>query len=586
MKSHMKLWVFAILASIVSQNFQSSTGLTIDKNGGYHVVLAIKNDEAKPTHVDTYINSIKQSFRTLSGKMWIATRESFYIAKLDIILPQSWEVEGNLTLVSYPTADIRVSSANKFPYVENNNLCDLPGDFIELPKNLFDNEDTGDLGDNWKVLLVPWARYRWGAYEEHGAPGDKQFPYFVRDVTAVDDEPKWVPNGCTNGDDKLVGAYKNLDGTPCDPTSTSDLDLTCRFYPDKSANVNVTSSLMHFHFMDSVYEFCNATTHKKNVPTKQNVYCDNKSVMETIESSPDFKAIENKNTYVPELQTEVSVSASKPPLYILLDNGLADNNGASVLNQVIPILGKFFNDIDTTGDHKELIVGVGEFPTEETKQYLKPLVPLGLLSQNKDAVVNAIGNRNAVNLSGADFGVALQQAAAIIKASSPVDGGNILFVKTSGAKNITDFSTEKKIELTLRRDNIKLFTLEIVDMAKTRQNLVKIATETQGDAIAYSRADRSKIPTEFREWLEKLLAEYSSPPTPKRVERIAYSDTEFNNTRYVYIGSLNTVGWDLKELCDVHSIHSRFDLFGHNNFPTLKHCDARPQGWGKPFSEH
>ncbi|CAG7821391.1 unnamed protein product [Allacma fusca] len=533
MKSHMKLWVFALLATIVSQNFQSSSGLTVDKNGGYTVVLAIKNDEAKPENVDTYINNIKNSFRTLSAKMWIATRESFYIASLEIILPQSWGVEGDLKLISYPTADIRVSSANQFPYVENNNLCGLPGDFIELPKELFDNANTGDLGENWKVLLVSWARYRWGAYEEHGAPGDKQFPYFVRDVAAVDDEPKWVPNGCTNGEDKLVGAYKNLDGTPCDPTSASDLGLTCRFYPDKM------------------------------------------------------------------LQTTMSVSASKPPLYILLDNGLADNNDASVLNQVIPILGNYFNDIDTTGNHKELIVGVGEFPTVETQKNLKPLVPLGFLSENKDDVVKAIGNREVVNVTRADFGEALQQAAAVIKATSPVAGGSILFVKTSGAKNTTDFSTEKEVELALRRDNIKLFTLEIVDLEKTRQNLVKIATETQGDAIAYSRADSSKISTEFRDWLEKVLTGYSSPPTPTRVERIAYSGsvsannvytipvwsgtqkltfmlttvskilpsevfagietsqvviragfvegTEFNKARYVYTGSLDTNGWNLNE---------------------------------------
>ncbi|CAG7786415.1 unnamed protein product, partial [Allacma fusca] len=118
---------------------------------------AIKNDEAKPANVDTYINNIKNSFRTLSAKMWIATRESFYIHSLEIILPQSWGVEGSLRLISYPTADIRVSSANKFPYVENNNLCGLPGDFIELPKDLFDNANTGDLGENWKVLLVSWA---------------------------------------------------------------------------------------------------------------------------------------------------------------------------------------------------------------------------------------------------------------------------------------------------------------------------------------------------------------------------------------------------------------------------------------------
>ncbi|CAG7722400.1 unnamed protein product [Allacma fusca] len=235
--------------------------------------------------------------------------------------------------------------------------------------------------------------------------------------------------------------------------------------------------------------------------------------------------------------TKVSVSASKPSLYILLDNGLADNNDAGVLNQVIPILGNFFNDFDTTGDHKELIVGVGEFPTEETQQYLKPLVPLGFLSENKAHVVNAIGNRKVINNANQDFGIALQQAAGIIKASSPVDGGNILFVKTSGAKNTTLFSTEKEIELALRRDNIKLFTLEIVDVEKTRQNLGNLAMATQGDPIAFSRMEIPHIPLVVPTWLEfKVLAEYSTPPLPNQLERITYSSFVQPNT-----------GWNLNE---------------------------------------
>ncbi|CAG7823698.1 unnamed protein product, partial [Allacma fusca] len=60
MKSPMKLWVFTLLvATIVSQNFQSSSGLPVDKNGSNNVVLAIKNDEAKPAIMDTYIYNIK-----------------------------------------------------------------------------------------------------------------------------------------------------------------------------------------------------------------------------------------------------------------------------------------------------------------------------------------------------------------------------------------------------------------------------------------------------------------------------------------------------------------------------------------------
>ncbi|CAG7732162.1 unnamed protein product, partial [Allacma fusca] len=135
----------------------------------------------------------------------------------------------------------------------------------------------------------------------------------------------------------------------------------------------------------------------------------------------------------------------------------------------------------------------------------------------------------------------------------------------------------------------------------TRQNLADLAAATKGDPIALSREDSAQIPSVVPTWLaSKVLAEYSSPPSNGRVERIAYSGivtpnnnyaipvwsgtqmltfmlatvskiaptqlfagidtpqieiraqfsegTEFNKTRYVYTGILNAALYNLKEV--------------------------------------
>ena len=62
-----------------------------------------------------------------------------------------------------------------------------------------------------KAILALWARYRWGAYEEHGYPGSTKFPYFSKVENAVDDQPKWVATGCTNAPNNMLnGTYLNL----------------------------------------------------------------------------------------------------------------------------------------------------------------------------------------------------------------------------------------------------------------------------------------------------------------------------------------------------------------------------------------
>ena len=56
---------------------------------------------------------------------------------------------------------------------------DINVDIISIEGFLDDNTAYGNVG---KVVVHEWAKLRWGVFEEHGYPGDAQFPLFFYKV--------------------------------------------------------------------------------------------------------------------------------------------------------------------------------------------------------------------------------------------------------------------------------------------------------------------------------------------------------------------------------------------------------------------
>ena len=44
--------------------------------------------------------------------------------------------------------------------------------------------DSSAYGNWGKVIVHEWAKLRWGVFEEHGYPGDSQFPMFFYKVSS------------------------------------------------------------------------------------------------------------------------------------------------------------------------------------------------------------------------------------------------------------------------------------------------------------------------------------------------------------------------------------------------------------------
>jgi hypothetical protein len=78
---------------------------------------------------------------------------------------------------------------------------------------------------------------------------------------------------------------------------------------------------MHFHWMPSVLDFCNETTHIKDAPNPQNLFCNHRSVMEVIQGSPDALSVTAPPPALPEVVINYQRAFDSPLLYLLLDNG-------------------------------------------------------------------------------------------------------------------------------------------------------------------------------------------------------------------------------------------------------------------------
>ena len=54
-----------------------------------------------------------------------------------------------------------------------------------LSGNANPDGSVGVYGNVGKVVVHEWAKMRWGVFEEHGYPGDEQFPLFYFKVNFI-----------------------------------------------------------------------------------------------------------------------------------------------------------------------------------------------------------------------------------------------------------------------------------------------------------------------------------------------------------------------------------------------------------------
>ncbi|KAG8232380.1 hypothetical protein J437_LFUL012780 [Ladona fulva] len=220
-------------------------------------------------------------YNALGGRAWFRT--------VTILLPNSWMDDANddgricgrdevsaawARGESSSTADIRVTSTphplfGDSSWARQSGGCGAPGDFIEVTHSrVTDRRD--DLG---ALFVRDWAKYRYGVFDEAGIGGDPVFPLCYRGQ----DPTTSKVTGCS---DLPIGT-----AGPCEKLTEYE-----HFFGNVShlLHPNATSSIMFDPTAPQVTKFCNSSTHDRYAPTKHNLMCDRKSVMEVILQHPDF----------------------------------------------------------------------------------------------------------------------------------------------------------------------------------------------------------------------------------------------------------------------------------------------------------
>ena len=181
-------------------------------------------------------------------------------------------------------------------------------------------------------LIFKHGNCRYGVFEEYGYPGDTKFPmfYFQSQWTVNGQVNEIVPNFCTN---KELTNYEMTDyvtGGACltDP-KTGLPDVNC--VAVIGGNNSIDSSIMAIPYLENNDQFCDdgeQLFHRRDIPTKHNDMCDEKSVFEVVKMHGDFAGYVDNNGVEDRSVTFEVVRARKASNFVMvLDiSGSMDDN--------------------------------------------------------------------------------------------------------------------------------------------------------------------------------------------------------------------------------------------------------------------
>ncbi|XP_037081541.1 calcium-activated chloride channel regulator family member 3-like [Pollicipes pollicipes] len=174
------------------------------ENNGYTGLVAGIDDRVDVLQCKPILRNIQRLVSAASEYLYAATNQRAFFGDVTVVVPSSWprsctgaDSPGQATTESYLTSDLRVSSTHPVygsaPWTHQTGLCGQPGAFIQLAADYVSTGQTSTHGDQARVLVHEWARYRWGVFEETGYPGDRLYPSFYQESVG-----RWRPSGCSN----------------------------------------------------------------------------------------------------------------------------------------------------------------------------------------------------------------------------------------------------------------------------------------------------------------------------------------------------------------------------------------------------
>ncbi|KAF0288508.1 Calcium-activated chloride channel regulator 4A [Amphibalanus amphitrite] len=471
-----------------------------------------------------------------SSYLYTATSRRAFFRDVTVVVPSSWPrsctggaTPGQATTQSYLTSDVRVSSAHPVygaaPWTHQAGLCGQPGAFVQFAADYVASGDTETYGDQARVLVHEWAKYRWGVFEEAGYAEDPLYPSFYQLLAG-----EWAPTGCA--DAPVAGTVE--------PSGCEESSNTCTFVPFlNETNDAVASSVMYLQALRQVKNFCDDSNHVSSAPTKHNLLCGEKSAWEVMEAHEDFhngNNPPNANATPPEVDFRV-VKATTDRFFFLLESTVTMRQQER-WDYVSNSIRKFINWDAPTG----IQVGIGHFGSAYRTDRNLTTVPASLMGRGELANLPPIAD----NVMESDKSWRFALDGALLALGQQAAGSTIIWVTGNGAGSEVQ-PQEDDIQYMIGRLQDKEARLAVVFYPFVTPGLARVAMATGGDVISVpdvSVGTHTSISV-FHALADAYVYTLDKYISNRRLVRVQVEDTQFEGNGATARGSFlidNTLG--------------------------------------------
>ncbi|XP_050712037.1 calcium-activated chloride channel regulator 1-like isoform X2 [Eriocheir sinensis] len=501
---------------------QEQGGITVEDNGYRNVLVAVSQNVSEEESGESIVNDIKEAMTALSQTMLRATQRRLYVAEVTILLPITWrntQQYQEATTETYLNSKVRVLPPNPIygdqPFTVQPGGCGEPGLYLHLtPRYLGDGDVACRWGDKGKALMREWARLRWGVFEEHGYKSDPVFPAYYWHAAGVQDEPRLVPNHCT--DEPVLGKFvKSNTSKECQMTKE---DEECHFEPQYLQNA--TSSLMGNHHLSSVHSFCDSAerTHNNIAPTRHNLKC-GQPVWDVMNLHRDFmgnSTVANEFPVAPRF-TVVREVAAKYVVALETTPVVLGSTGRKMLTQVTAGLRHWLREEVAN----ESYVGVVEFGIMDNLK--KSLTRVG--NSSRDALLATLDSQEQIPGKPC-YICALRYAMQILGRNR---NNSVILLVASGQEPYERAHSEDILE-EIKINRIRLLCLVFSEDGPGSEHLREATSRTGGRMFNLTTGRESEV---VEEYLREALR--SQPRTPSAVRMLTFAldaglDTDLNFT--------------------------------------------------------
>uniref|UniRef100_T1D1U5 Putative calcium-activated chloride channel n=1 Tax=Cupiennius salei TaxID=6928 RepID=T1D1U5_CUPSA len=320
------IWKCNILFVILVYLSTTYANILIDSDGGYKNIIIGITPELRVSDVESLLLELKVLLRRTSELLYIASDKKVFFKEIVFAVPKEYKVwiqnkyflgdESDPKSTKKPNMFLTQNDIFTNLYAIQHSGCGKPGLRINIPTDFL----AATSNKKALSLVRQWAKYRYGVFDESGFSGDEIYPACYR--TAGSDNIRI--SDCTN--ENAVYEFEKI--------KREDFSHVCSPVPVSGENNQIESSIMtNIDFPEMKY-FCDdeSRPHNRNVPTKQNALCREKSTWEIIAGHPDFDITrKNVSNVKPTFQY---VMESDPRFVVAVDtSNEMDQNDRMILVQ-------------------------------------------------------------------------------------------------------------------------------------------------------------------------------------------------------------------------------------------------------------